>query len=142
MPTVLLLIASNVFMTLAWYGHLKFKTTHLLVVILLSWLIALPEYALQVPANRLGHGKFSAAQLKILQEVISLSVFVIFSLAYLREAPTWREGVAMLMIVGAVMLAFRPQQESRGGNASAPRPATRAHWTSRGATKMAGVYGN
>src|SRR6516162_852489 len=73
--TVILLLCSNIFMTVAWYGHLKFKRWPLLVVILLSWLIALPEYALQVPANRLGYGQFTAAQLKIIQEVISITVF-------------------------------------------------------------------
>ncbi|MBI2362744.1 MAG: DMT family protein, partial [Elusimicrobia bacterium] len=73
MKTVLLLVASNVFMTFAWYGHLRYKGFPLWGVILASWLIALPEYALQVPANRLGHGYFSAPQLKILQEGISIS---------------------------------------------------------------------
>lgn len=76
MWTVLLLISSNVFMTLAWYGHLRFKGFPLWLVILVSWVIALPEYALQVPANRMGHGQFSASQLKIIQEVISLVVFL------------------------------------------------------------------
>ena len=117
MRTVMLLITSNLFMTAAWYGHLKFKSVQLFVVILVSWLIALPEYMLQVPANRLGHGRFSAVQLKIIQEIISLSVFVVFSLMYLHEKPTWRELGAMLLIVGAVTLAFRPEPSTRSTSA-------------------------
>jgi len=101
---VLLLIASNTFMTIAWYGHLKFKNVALVSTILVSWLIALPEYALQVPANRTGHGQFTATQLKIIQEVISLSVFAVFVFFYLGEHPTWRSGVAFLLIVAAVAL--------------------------------------
>jgi uncharacterized protein (DUF486 family) len=106
---VLLLICSNAFMTLAWYGHLKFKSHHLLAVIVVSWLIALPEYALQVPANRLGHGEFTAPQLKIIQEVISISVFVLFSLCYLGEAPRWNDWAAMLLIVAAVAVMLYPR---------------------------------
>ena len=94
MTTVILLILSNTFMTVAWYGHLRFKSTQLFVVILASWLIALPEYALQVPANRIGHAHFTAPQLKIIQEVISISVFVVFSVLYLREAPRWNDWTA------------------------------------------------
>lgn len=104
MQTVLLLLLSNTFMTLAWYGHLRFRTAPLLVTILASWLIALPEYALQVPANRYGYGQFSAAQLKIIQEVISISVFVIFNMFYLHEMPTWRTALAFLLILGAVVV--------------------------------------
>lgn len=83
--TIGLLLASNIFMTFAWYGHLKFKTAPLLAVILISWGIAFFEYLMQVPANRIGHGHFSAAELKTIQEVITLSVFVVFSVWYLRE---------------------------------------------------------
>jgi uncharacterized protein (DUF486 family) len=82
---IALLIASNVFMTFAWYGHLKFKTASLALVIVISWLIALPEYMLAVPANRIGHGVYSAAELKTIQEVITLSIFAIFSWAWLKE---------------------------------------------------------
>jgi uncharacterized protein (DUF486 family) len=116
MLTLLLLIGSNIFMTIAWYGHLKYKSAPLITVILASWLIALPEYILQVPANRLGHGYFTAPQLKIMQEIVSLSVFFIFSLSYLREWPTWREGLGMVLIVGAVLLTFGPgsKQAARG----------------------------
>jgi uncharacterized protein (DUF486 family) len=112
MPTVILLILSNVFMTIAWYGHLKFKQSPLLVVILLSWLIALPEYSLQVPANRLGHGRFSAPQLKIIQEAISICVFVLFSIVYLRETPNWRSAAALALIFVAVALAMSGKSET------------------------------
>jgi uncharacterized protein (DUF486 family) len=106
--TVVLLILSNLFMTVAWYGHLKFKTSHLLLVILASWWIALPEYALQVPANRIGHGQFTAPQLKILQEAISISVFVVFSILYLRETPRWHEWAGMVLILAAVIVMAAP----------------------------------
>lgn len=108
MQTILLLILSNTFMTLAWYGHLRFRGVSLPLTILVSWLIALPEYALQVPANRFGYGQFTAAQLKIIQEVISISVFVIFSAFYLKELPTLRTGLAFLLIIGAVALVVWP----------------------------------
>jgi uncharacterized protein len=108
MKTVLLLLASNVFMTAAWYGHLRFKETPLFKVILVSWMIAFFEYCLQVPANRWGHGTFSAPQLKIMQEVITLGVFVVFSILYLRETPRWNHWLAMMLIVGAVAVAFWP----------------------------------
>lgn len=104
MRTILLLIASNAFMTMAWYGHLKFKDQPLFLVIALSWFIALPEYALQVPANRFGYGDFSATQLKIVQEGISLSVFAVFAWLYFGEVPTWRSGVAFLLVLAAVAL--------------------------------------
>lgn len=109
----LLLIGSNTFMTIAWYGHLKYKHVALWSVILVSWLIALPEYALQVPANRLGHGEFTATQLKVIQEVVSLSVFAVFAFFYLKETPTWRTALAFALIVGAVLLI-------RGENGHAP----------------------
>jgi uncharacterized protein len=100
-----LLVASNAFMTVAWYGHLKFKDKSLLLVILVSWLIALPEYSFQVPANRIGYvGGITATQLKIIQEVVSLSVFVLFAWAYLGEKPTWRTGLAFLLVAAAVAL--------------------------------------
>jgi uncharacterized protein (DUF486 family) len=113
LTTIVLLILSNAFMTVAWYGHLKFKTASLLVVILASWLIALPEYALQVPANRFGHGQFSAPQLKIIQEVISISVFLVFTTLYLREAPRWNDWIAMLLILAAVFVMVAPRLMSK-----------------------------
>ena len=82
---VLLLTASNVFMTFAWYGHLKFKSSPLWIVIIASWGIAFFEYCLQVPANRIGYGTFTAAELKTIQEIITLTVFSIFSVLYLHE---------------------------------------------------------
>ena len=114
MRTVLLLIASNVFMTIAWYGHLRFKQAPIFSVILVSWLIALPEYMLQVPANRWGHGYFTASQLKIMQEVISISVFVLFSLFYLHEKPRWNEWAAFALVLGAIVLLAAGKRSTAG----------------------------
>lgn len=108
LTTILLLLASNVFMTFAWYGHLKFKTAPLLIVILTSWGIAFFEYLLQVPANRIGHGTFSAAQLKTIQEVITLSVFAAFSVLYLREPLGWNHLAGFTLIAAGAFLIFRP----------------------------------
>ncbi len=108
MRTVFLLIGSNLFMTIAWYGHLKFKGAPLFKVIVVSWLIAFFEYCLQVPANRWGHETFTAPQLKILQEVITLAVFIVFSILYLGEMPRWNHWVAMMLIFCAVAVAFWP----------------------------------
>lgn len=103
-----LLLLSNIFMTFAWYGHLKFKSEALWIVILVSWGIAFFEYCLQVPANRIGHGVMSAAQLKTIQEIITLAVFVLFSVVYLKEAITWNVLVGFaLMILGATFV-FKP----------------------------------
>ena len=102
MRTIALLFASNVFMTAAWYGHLRFRTAPLWLAILASWFIALAEYCLQVPANRGGYGQFTAAQLKIAQEVITLVVFVIFAWLWLGEAPRWNEAVAFGLVLLAV----------------------------------------
>ena len=104
--TIGLLIASNVFMTFAWYGHLKFKTAPLLVVILASWGIAFFEYLLQVPANRIGHGYFSAAELKTIQEVITLAVFAAFSVLYLREPLGWNHLIGFSLIGAGAFLIF------------------------------------
>ncbi|HRY28933.1 MAG TPA: DMT family protein [Elusimicrobiota bacterium] len=106
MKTVLLLLGSNIFMTVAWYGHLKYKAYPLIAVILVSWLIAFPEYCLQVPANRIGHGTFTAPQLKIIQEVISVAVFIFFCLFYLREPMRWNYVVAFVLIVAAVFFSL------------------------------------
>ena len=115
MKTVLLLVASNIFMTLAWYGHLKFKFLEgksLLVVILVSWGIAFFEYCLMVPANRSGYfaGGFSGYQLKIIQECITLGVFVVFAWFVLKERLTWNYAVSFALIVLAVWFAtaFKP----------------------------------
>ena len=104
--TIGLLIASNVFMTVAWYGHLKFKTAPLVAVILISWGIAFFEYVLQVPANRIGHGHFTAAQLKTIQEVISLTVFAGFSWLYLGEKLGWQHGVGFALICAGAWFVF------------------------------------
>jgi uncharacterized protein (DUF486 family) len=100
-------------MITAWYGHLKYKQEALWKVILVSWLIALPEYCLQVPANRLGYGHFSAYQLKIMQEVITLSVFMVFAMFYLRETPKWNHLVAMSLLVGAVYFGFLSPESAK-----------------------------
>jgi len=113
MRTVLLLLASNIFMTIAWYGHLKYKHVALWKVILVSWLIALPEYCLQVPGNRIGSFQFTAYQLKVLQEIITMIVFVGFAMAYLKEPIRWNYLVAMLLIVAAVYFAFLGNLQGR-----------------------------
>lgn len=105
--TVGLLLASNIFMTFAWYGHLKFKAAPLLLVILVSWGIAFFEYCLQVPANRIGHGVFSAAQLKTIQEIITLVVFCGFSVLYLNEPIRWNYLVGFALIVLAAWFIFK-----------------------------------
>ncbi len=105
--SILLLLISNVFMTFAWYGHLKFKSAPLLMVILASWGIAFFEYIFQVPANRMGSYYFSTAQLKIIQEVITLVVFALFSVLYLREGFKWNYAIAFLFMVGAVFFMFK-----------------------------------
>jgi uncharacterized protein (DUF486 family) len=103
---VLLLLGSNLFMTVAWYGHLKFADRPLLAVILASWGIAFFEYCLMVPANRWGHGVYSAPQLKGLQEVITLLVFAGFSTAYLGEPLKWNHWAGFALIVVAAVLIF------------------------------------
>lgn len=107
MYTIILLVISNIFMTFAWYGHLKYKDSPLWIVILISWLIAFLEYCFQVPANRLGHGQFTAAQLKTIQEVITLSVFSIFSITYLKEGLRWNYLVGFGLIILAVLFIFK-----------------------------------
>lgn len=107
---ILLLVGSNLFMTLAWYGHLKFTDWPLWVVILGSWGIALFEYILQVPANRLGHQVFSVTQLKVMQEAITLVVFVGFAWVYFKEVPNWRTGLAVMLVIVAVAIVPRNGQ--------------------------------
>ncbi len=108
MTTVLLLIGSNLFMTYAWYGHLRtLRTAPLYIAVLASWGVALFEYALQVPANRLGYGRFSLGQLKIMQEMITLAVFVPFSIVYMKEEPKLDYLWAALCIGGAAYFIFR-----------------------------------
>lgn len=107
MRTIILLLLSNIFMTFAWYGHLKYKSSPLFAVIIISWLIAFAEYCFQVPANRIGHGQFTAAQLKTIQEVITLVVFSVFSVFYLKEDFKWNYLVGFSMMVGAVFFIFK-----------------------------------
>jgi len=105
MATVALLVLSNIFMTFAWYGHLKYTSYPLWAVIIVSWLIALPEYCFQVPANRLGYGQFSGVELKTIQEIISLTVFSVFSVLYLNEQFRWNYLIGFgFLVVGAFFI--------------------------------------
>jgi uncharacterized protein (DUF486 family) len=105
--TVVLLVGSNIFMTFAWYYHLQKKEAWPLVAAIgVSWLIALPEYILQVPANRIGSSVFTLPQLKIIQEAITLAVFTAFTIIVAKQTPTWRDFVAMLLIFAAVAVTF------------------------------------
>jgi uncharacterized protein len=125
--TVLLLIGSNCFMTWAWYGHLKKAGWTIPVAIGISWLIAFPEYLLQVPANRIGHisqgGPFTAAQLKILQEAITMTVFIVFAILVLKEKPRWNEGVAFVLIFAGVVVAMMGRAPNGGMVALQPAAA-------------------
>jgi uncharacterized protein (DUF486 family) len=103
---IILLCASNVFMTIAWYGHLKFKSTPLLLAVVVSWGIAFIEYCLAVPANRFGHSVYSAAQLKTMQEIITLIVFAVFSVSYLGESLRWNHAVGFCLLIGAAFFIF------------------------------------
>ena len=107
LATVLLLLVSNIFMTFAWYGHLKYRRVALPLVIVVSWLIAFFEYCFQVPANRIGSYTFTVAQLKTIQEVITLSVFSVFSVLYLGQPVKWNYVVGFAMMVGAVFVIFK-----------------------------------
>lgn len=116
---ILMLVGSNVFMTIAWYGHLRHKGSWLPWVILVSWGIAFFEYCLQVPANRMGSNYYTAAQLKIIQEVITLAVFVVFSWLYLKQPPRTNEWIAMMLVMAAAVVANWPSKAI-----SQPQPAT------------------
>ncbi len=107
MQTIVLLTISNIFMTIAWYGHLKYKEAPLWMAIGVSWGIAFVEYCFQVPANRIGHYQFSAAQLKTIQEVITLAVFCVFSVWYLKEPLKWNYLAGFALMVGAVFVIFK-----------------------------------
>ena len=106
LKTVVLLIISNVFMTLAWYGHLKYKSKPLVLMILASWSIALLEYIFQVPANRIGAQRFTVTQLKIMQECITLVVFTVIAYLLFGQSIRWNHVVSYLLIVGAVYYTF------------------------------------
>jgi len=103
---ILLLFVSNIFMTFAWYGQLKFPNAVLWQVVLISWGIAFFEYCLAVPANRIGHQVYSAAQLKTMQEIITLLVFAVFSVTYLGESLKWNHMVAFMFLCGAAFFSF------------------------------------
>ena len=107
MKTIALLVVSNIFMTVAWYGHLKHRNAPLFFAIISSWLIAFFEYLFQVPANRLGYGRFTLTQLKVMQECITLIVFTLFAFVAFNESIKWNNVVSYLFIVGAVYFAFR-----------------------------------
>ena len=107
MKTIILLLISNIFMTFAWYGHLKYRNSPLWLAIFASWGIAFIEYCFQVPANRIGSYQFSGAQLKTIQEVITLVVFSVFSVVYLKEQLRWNYLVGFGLIVAAVFFIFK-----------------------------------
>jgi hypothetical protein len=107
MRTIALLTISNIFMTFAWYGHLKYREAPLYKVIVVSWLIAFFEYCFQVPANRIGSYEFTAAQLKTMQEVITLAVFAAFSVLYLKQPLRWNYLAGFALIVAAVAVIFK-----------------------------------
>jgi uncharacterized protein len=115
LATIGLLVGSNIFMTFAWYYHLKMKEHWpLLMAIGISWLIALPEYCLQVPANRIGHGLLTLPQLKVLQEAITLSVFTVFAIVVMHERPRANDVVAFVLIIAAVAVSFYGRAPSGG----------------------------
>jgi uncharacterized protein len=106
---IALLIGSNIFMTTAWYGHLKFKESPILLAIFVSWGIAFVEYCMAVPANRIGSSVYSAAELKTMQEVITLIVFAGFSVLVLKEALTWKHAIGFALIgLGAAVIFYKP----------------------------------
>jgi uncharacterized protein (DUF486 family) len=107
MRTIALLTASNIFMTFAWYGHLRYRQSALWLAIMVSWGIAFFEYCLQVPANRWGYGQYNAAELKTMQEVITLVVFSLFSVLYLKEEFRWNYVVGFGLMVLAVFVIFK-----------------------------------
>jgi uncharacterized protein (DUF486 family) len=125
MRTILLLTLSNVFMTIAWYGHLKHRDSPLWIAVLVSWLIALVEYCFQVPANRYGAERFSPIQLKVMQEIITLVVFAGFAMLYLGQRFAWNHLAAFALIVAAVMLVRRDDGNLlRDGEASSTMEQT------------------
>jgi uncharacterized protein (DUF486 family) len=104
---IVMLVMSNVFMTFAWYGHLRYLGSPIAIAVTVSWGIAFFEYWLAVPANRIGHAVYATAQLKTMQEVITLCVFTVFSLLYLKEPFTWNYGIGFALIAGGAYFVFR-----------------------------------
>jgi len=121
---IVLLTGSNIFMTFAWYGHLKFKHQPIWLVILASWGIAFFEYCLMVPANSWSHTRYSAIKLKIIQEVITLAVFSGFVIAYLGERIRWNHLAAFVCIVAAVAFAFMPDASAKSTGSAPPTQAS------------------
>jgi uncharacterized protein (DUF486 family) len=107
MKTILLLLFSNIFMTFAWYGHLKFTHVPVTKAVLISWAIAFVEYCFMVPANRMGHVTFSTVELKIIQEIITLVVFSVFAVTYMQESLRWNHAAAFTCLGGAAWFTFR-----------------------------------
>ena len=107
MWTIILLTISNIFMTFAWYGHLKYRNEALYKVVLISWGIAFFEYCFQVPANRIGSYEFTGAQLKVIQEIITLVIFAVFSVLYLKQEFRWNYAVGFALIVAAAFVMFK-----------------------------------
>jgi uncharacterized protein len=107
MRTVLFLVISNSFMTYAWYGHLKHREWPLWQAIVLSWFVAFLEYCFAVPANRIGYGQFSLTQLKVIQEVVTLTVFTVFAMLFMHEGWKWNYLPAFLCLIAAVFFAFK-----------------------------------
>ncbi len=107
MWTIILLSISNIFMTFAWYGHLKYRNAPLYEVVLASWGIAFFEYCFQVPANRIGSYEFTGAQLKVIQEIITLVIFAVFSVLYLKQEFRWNYAVGFALIVAAAFVMFK-----------------------------------
>ncbi len=107
MWTIILLSISNIFMTFAWYGHLKYRNAPLYEVVLVSWGIAFFEYCFQVPANRIGSYEFTGAQLKVIQEIITLAVFAVFSVLYLKQQFRWNYALGFALIVAAAFVMFK-----------------------------------
>jgi len=125
LKTILLLVGSNIFMTFAWYAHLKdMRSKPLVVAIVVSWLIAFFEYSLQVPANRLGYGTFTLPQLKIIQEVITLAIFIPFAVFYMGTPITWNYFFAGICLFGAVFFIFRDPAPVRDHSAVEPTKVT------------------
>jgi uncharacterized protein (DUF486 family) len=106
---ILMLVGSNIFMTFAWYGHLSYKSSAIWLAILVSWMIAAPEYMLAVPANRIGSAVYSAAELKTMQEVITLTVFAGFSVFWLKEALTWNHAIGFALIAAGAFFIFQAE---------------------------------
>jgi uncharacterized protein (DUF486 family) len=131
MRTILLLLISNVFMTFAWYGHLKFKSAPLITVILVSWAIAFFEYCFMVPANRIGHGQFSTIQLKVIQEVITLLVFGAFVILYMGEVIRWNHIASFACLVAAVYFVFGFSPPATGAAVNLPQASAPPHATSQ-----------